>query len=65
MDCNDCEYLNITEKEQRRTNHGNSIPHFCTKYNKRVIHRASTRRHSGYLYPCEECEKESNNEKHQ
>jgi hypothetical protein len=60
MDCNDCKYLNITESEQRHI--GNHIPHFCTKYNKRVIHRASSRRHSGYLYPCEECEKENNNE---
>jgi hypothetical protein len=58
MDCNDCKYLNITEKEQRRTNHGNQIPHICTKYNKRVIHRASTMRHKARLYPCEECEKE-------
>jgi hypothetical protein len=63
MDCNKCEYLNITEAEQRRINHGNSIPHFCTKYNKRVIHRASSRQHSSYLYPCEECEKENNNER--
>ena len=59
MDCNDCEYLNITEMEQIRTSHGNQIPHFCTKYNKRVIHRVSNRRHSGYLHPCEECEKEN------
>lgn len=61
MDCNDCQYLNITEKEQRQTNHGNYIPHICTKYNKRVIHRASSRQHKSYLYPCEECVEESNN----
>lgn len=60
MDCNDCEYLNITEKEQRRAGHGNYIPHICTKYNKRVIHRASSMRHKARLYPCEECEKENN-----
>lgn len=62
MDCNDCEYLNITEKEQRRTKHGNDIPHVCTKYNKRVIHRASSRYHKARLYPCEECEKENDDE---
>ena len=56
MDCNDCKSLNITEKEQRRLGH--QIPHVCTKYNKRVIHRATSRNHKARLYPCEECEKE-------
>ena len=60
MDCNNCKYLNITEKEQRHLGH--QIPHFCTKYNKRVIHRATSRNHKARLYPCEECEKEDNYE---
>lgn len=59
MDCNYCEHLNITEEEQRRTSYGNNIPHICTKYNKRVIHMASSRHHKAHLYPCEECEKEN------
>ena len=59
MDCNYCEYLNMTEVEQSQTSDGKYIPHICTKYNKRVIHRASSRYHNARLYPCEECEKEN------
>lgn len=34
--CNECNYINITEEEQ----HSKSleVPHICTKYNKRVFH---------------------------
>lgn len=64
MDCNNCKYLNVTETEQifikqRGNTH---VPHICTKYNKRVLHMAANRNHSGYLYPCDECIKENNNE---
>ena len=64
MDCNDCKYLSCTEAEQKHLKQvfGEIIPHICIKYNKRVIHRASNIRHSGYLYPCDECEKENEHE---
>ena len=65
MDCNDCKYLMVTEKQQKeiKTCGFGFAPHICTKYDKRVFHRASTRCHNSYLYPCEECEKENNNER--
>lgn len=67
MNCNDCEHLNITEYEQHhiKITFGEVIPHICTKYNKRVIHRVGATRnynHSSYLYPCDECEKEKSYE---
>ena len=61
MDCNNCEHLNITEAEQKQR--GNYIPHICTKYNQRVIHRATNKIHNEYIYPCDKCLKENNNGK--
>lgn len=56
QDCNYCNYINITEKEQNyKKTKGVFVPHICLKYNKRVIHRSSRPNHSEYLYPCEEC----------
>ena len=60
MDCNNCKHLNITEFEQKQR--GNHIPHICTKYNKRVLHRATNKIHNEYIYPCDECLKENNND---
>lgn len=61
MDCNDCRHLMITEKQQKELKIGGFgfAPHICMKYDKRVFHRTQSRFHSGYLYPCEECEKEN------
>ena len=59
MDCNNCEHLNITEAEQNIR--GNHIPHICTKYNQRVLHRATNKIHDEYIYPCDKCLKENNN----
>ena len=63
MDCNDCEYLMVTEEQQEEIKQAGFgfAPHICTKFDKRVFHRCSTAKngnHSSYLYPCEECEKE-------
>ena len=64
MDCNDCEHLMITERQQNelKTDGFGFAPHICMKYDKRVFHRIQSRFHSGYLYPCEECEKENDYE---
>ena len=55
VDCNDCAYLNITEKEQK-SNH-NKI-HYCNLYNNRVIHRTNNLIHNTRLYPCDKCYKD-------
>ena len=67
MDCNDCAYLMVTENQQEEIKQCGFgfAPHICTKFDKRVFHRVGatrTRNHSSYLHPCEECEKENNNE---
>jgi len=62
MDCNDCKYLMVTEKQQKGIKQAGFgfAPHICTKFNKRVFHRTSNRMmHNSYLYPCDECEKEN------
>lgn len=51
-DCNFCINLNMSEEEQI----DNSKPHICKHYGKRVLHRVTKKSHSGYLYPCAECE---------
>ncbi len=50
MDCNRCEYLNITEDEQREM--GNKKGHYCKKYNKPVYHWGS----DYCLHPVKECD---------
>lgn len=60
MDCNNCKHLNITEAEQQRD--GTCPPHICTKYNQRVLHRATSKIHNEHIYPCDKCLKENNNE---
>jgi len=54
MDCNRCEYLNITEDEQREM--GNKKGHYCKKYNKPVYHWGS----DYCLHPVKECDIEDN-----
>lgn len=68
-DCNECKYLSCTEEEQTSLRYALNITaiHMCTKYNKRVFHNHNafelrTKKHSSYLYPCEECLKENENE---
>lgn len=57
FNCNNCEYINITEEQQ---NKGEKIPHRCLKYHKQVYHY----RHNGIIndyiiMPCTECMKEN------
>lgn len=59
-DCNDCGYLNYTEKEQR--DYGiNSYKkdHRCKCYDRSVYHKANSQKHVSYIYPCEECHKDN------
>ena len=61
MDCNNCKHLNITEAEQNiiKQRDGTYPPHICTKYNQRVLHRATNKIHNEYIYPCDKCLKEN------
>lgn len=54
--CNGCEFLNIDEEVQNiiKKQHGETIPHICKKYKKRVLHFPYK---EPYIHPCEECEK--------
>lgn len=52
IDCNKCEYISITEKEQM--DNVREI-HRCRFFNARVYHR---RRKDGFLCPCQECKGE-------
>lgn len=52
-DCNECGWINITEAEQQ----DKRIMHKCEFYGKRLRHRAITRDHDDYIYPCDECAK--------
>lgn len=59
-DCNDCGYLNFTEKEQR--DYGiNSYKkdHRCRCYERPVYHRANSTKHDSYIYPCDECREDN------
>lgn len=59
-DCNDCGYLNFTEKEQR--DYGiNSYKkdHRCRCYGRPVYHRANSTKHDSYIYPCDECREDN------
>ena len=58
-DCNNCGYLNYTEKQQQAYG-ANSYKknHRCNCYNRPLYHRASFRNHDSYIYPCEECKED-------
>lgn len=51
VDCNNCEYISITEEEQRKVGKG---LHICQVYEKRCFH--NNKEHDAtYIYPCKEC----------
>lgn len=58
-DCNDCGYLNYTEKEQQvyRIN-SYKKDHRCKCYDRPVYHNANSQKHDPYIHPCEECYKD-------
>ena len=66
VDCNECKHISCTEREQHQLKKlfGELPPHICHKYNKQVFHNHKAfelraKKHSSYLYPCEECLKET------
>ena len=65
MDCNNCEYLNITEQKQNEIFKltGNKPNHICNKYQTRVYHNTfSFKFPHNKIYPCEQCEKQNGSE---
>lgn len=51
IDCNNCEFISITEEEQRKDGKG---LHICHVYEKRCFH--NNKEHDAtHIYPCEEC----------
>ena len=59
-DCNDCGYLNYTEKQQQAYGAKSyKKDHRCNCYNRPVYHRASFRNHDPYIYPCDECREDN------
>ena len=62
IDCNVCQHLHITEREQNIIKQRGNVfePHYCTKYNKRVIHYPYN---EPMIHPCDECIKEKENNK--
>ena len=55
-DCNDCGYLNFTEKEQRDYGINSYKKDYrCRCYGRPVYHRANSTKHDSYIYPCDEC----------
>ena len=52
IDCNNCEYISITEMDQRKQ--GNHNPHICQCYMKQCKHN-SMERGAVFIYPCREC----------
>lgn len=59
--CNNCEYINLTEEQQHKTARGE--PHICTKYKRRVFHRSSRPGYHEIIYPCYECMSEHEDKK--
>lgn len=54
IDCNNCKYLNITEKEQSK----DKEHHKCLKYNIRIFHNIVSEYRGNpkqRLYPCLKC----------
>jgi hypothetical protein len=58
-DCNDCKWLDLTEREEQELEDKCHRLHFCRYYNQRVFHRVRTVKHDPYLYPCKKCENEN------
>lgn len=65
FDCNNCEYLNITEEQQNEyfQKTGTKPSHICRKYNKRVYHEVFLRDQPHHrIHPCAECKEDKANE---
>lgn len=59
-DCNDCIYLNFTEKEQQVYGiNSYKKDHRCKCYDRPVYHGTNSTKHDPYIYPCEECYKDN------
>lgn len=59
-DCNNCGYLNYTEEEQQAYGANSYMKdHRCKCYERPVYHRANSRNHDSYIYPCEECKEDN------
>ena len=59
VDCNNCKWLDLTEKEQQELGDKCHRYHYCTYYRKRVIHETNNLIHNPNLYPCKECENDN------
>lgn len=63
-DCNMCSNLYVTEYEQNRIKETEDrfLNHWCTKYQRRVIHNiprnAKPGYHNPFIFPCRECHKD-------
>lgn len=57
IDCNYCKHLNMAEAQQQNKENGNSFPHICQYYKRRVFHRTREKSHNSKLFPCVECSK--------
>ena len=59
-DCNDCGYLNYTERQQQAYGANSYMKdHRCNCYERPVYHRASFQNYDSYIYPCEECKEDN------
>lgn len=59
-DCNNCRYLNFTEKEQQVYGiNSYKKDHRCKCYDRPVYHQTNSFRHDPYIYPCEECREDN------
>lgn len=59
-DCNDCGYLNYTEKEQQLYGlNSYKKDHRCKCYDRPVYHGANSQNHGPYICPCDECQKDN------
>ena len=59
-DCNNCGYLNFTEKEQQVYGiNSYKKDHRCKCYDRPVYHRTNSTQHNPYIHPCEECYKDN------
>lgn len=57
--CNECQWLNITEVQQERTLKRTVYnEHACMIYGRRLFHRTQNRIHDAFIFPCEECDKD-------
>lgn len=56
INCNRCKKISITEKDQHAT--GETPPHICMEYKKRVFHHSCRRGFHENIFPCAECEKD-------